>query len=446
MARRVKDQAIELSDRHTLTAGLIAGLTCPPEKMQAFLRDTESPGLQVRVTAAGAKSYVFEGKLNRRTIRRTIGDIRSWSIDRARSEARNMRVQLDGGTDPREVERSRAIQADKEKESAKRHATTVGEAWAAYVAERKLRWGTLHYRDHLRKVSPGGQEAARGTRGSGVTRAGPLFPLMGLPLRALDAATIEAWAAHEGNTRATSARLAWRLLKVFLRWCSENPTYKHLVPEKNPAKTHKARESLGRPTTKSDVLQREQLATWFAHVQQIENRVIATSLQVMLLTGARPGEVLAMRWEDISTTWKGLTIRDKVDGLRVIPATPYVLELLASLPRRNEWVFSSPTSETGRLSMPSNPHTTACLAAGLSGLTLNGLRRSFSSLTEWLEVPTGVVAQIQGHKPSATAEKHYKVRPLELLRLHHERIENWILEQADVRVPSDFPQVLRAVT
>ena len=38
-----------------------------------------------------------------------------------------------------------------------------------------------------------------------------------------------------------------------------------------------------------------------------------------------------------------------------------------------------------------------------------------------------------GHKPSATAEKHYRVRPLDLLRLHHERIEAWILEQAGVR-------------
>jgi hypothetical protein len=47
-------------------------------------------------------------------------------------------------------------------------------------------------------------------------------------------------------------------------------------------------------------------------------------------------------------------------------------------------------------------------------------------------VPAWVVAQIMGHKPSATAEKHYKVRPLELLRTHHEKIEAWMLEQAGV--------------
>ena len=135
-----------------------------------------------------------------------------------------------------------------------------------------------------------------------------------------------------------------------------------------------------------------------------------------------------------------------MEGTREIPLTPYVAHLMASLPRRNEWVFSSPTSASGCLTEPNTPHTRACKTAGLEGLTLHGLRRSFKSLTEWLEVPVGVVAQIQGHKPSATAEKHYTVRPLELLAFHHERIEAWILEQAEIVFePKLQPQILRAV-
>lgn len=82
-------------------------------------------------------------------------------------------------------------------------------------------------------------------------------------------------------------------------------------------------------------------------------------------------------------------------------------------------------------------HDKACTVAGIEGLTLHGLRRSFGTLTEWLETPAGIVAQIQGHKPSATAEKHYRVRPLDLLRLHHERIEAWILEQAGVQFDAE---------
>ena len=77
---------------------------------------------------------------------------------------------------------------------------------------------------------------------------------------------------------------------------------------------------------------------------------------------------------------------------------------------------------------------------------LSSKRLSKVRLTEWLEVPVGVVAQIQGHKPSATAEKHYTVRPLELLRLHHERIEAWVLEQAGITFdPKAAPGALRSV-
>jgi hypothetical protein len=51
-----------------------------------------------------------------------------------------------------------------------------------------------------------------------------------------------------------------------------------------------------------------------------------------------------------------------------------------------------------------------------------------------------------GHKPSATAEKHYTVRPLDLLRIHHERIESWVVEQAGVMFDANAaPNGLRLV-
>jgi integrase len=471
MARPKKDAQINLADAQELTVGLIDRLTCPAGKLQVFLRDTKAPGLRVRATAAseknpkGVKAFVFESKLNRQTIRRTIGDVRAWSIEAARNEANRLRVTLDAGTDPREVERQQ--QADKAEahdalvakvQAGKLAAVTVGEVWADYLTQRRPFWGELHYRDHLDKAKPGGLPSGRRGGGKKLTQPGPLAALMPLALRDLDQPTIEAWAAKEGLTRPSSARLAWRLLTVFLTWCAEEPAYAALLPAKNPAKTKKAREALGKAGTKKDVLQKGQLAAWFAAVQQLQNTVIAACIQMMLLTGARPGEVLALRWEDVNTKWKGISIRDKVEGTREIPATPYMLHLLAALPRRtmtdpktgmqiaNPWVFSSPTSATGCLTEPNNPHTRACKAAGLEGLTLHGLRRSFKSLTEWLEVPVGVVAQIQGHKPSATAEKHYTVRPLELLRLHHERIEAWILEQAGIVFDSKAaPGALRVV-
>ena len=429
----------KLQNRVRLTAGRVDAFTCPAGKSQAFLWDTEAPALALRVTPTGRKTYVFESRLNGATLRLSIGTAADWPLEKARGEAQRLKVLVDSGTDPRELERQQQAAQAAERAAAvakvkadKVAAVTVGEVWADYLEKRRPFWGDLHYRDHIDKAKAGGLPSGRRGGGKQLTKPGPLAALMPLALKDLDQATIERWAANEGKTRPSSARLAWRLLTVFLTWCAEQPEYANLLPDKNPAKTKKAREALGKAGTKSDVLQREQLAAWFAAVQQIQNPVIAACLQMMLLTGARPGEVLGLRWEDVNTQWKGISIRDKVEGTREIPATPYTLHLLAALPRRNEWVFSSPTSASGCLTEPNNPHTRACAAAGLEGLTLHGLRRSFASLTEWLEVPAGVVAQIQGHKPSATAEKHYKVRPLELLRVHHERIEAWILEQAGI--------------
>lgn len=471
MARRKADAPIDLAQPHALTAGLIAALRCPEGKEQAFLRDAVTKGLRVRVTAAGAKSYVFESKVNGKTLRQTIGNPDAWTIEAARAEANRLRVLVDQKTDPRELERQRAeaaelarveaqAKAEAEAQAQAARALTVGTAWARYIAERRPHWGERNYADHLSMTHEGG--TARKRLAGVATKPGPLAPIMAMRLVDLDAKAVETWAIEEAKTRPARVRLALRLLKAFLRWAAAESDLSDKV-EPAAASAKKAREAAGRAKPKDDVLERGQLASWFDKVRAIGNPVISAYLQTVLLTGARPGEVLAIRWEDLNTQWRGLTIRDKVEGERTIPLTPYVWHLLNALPRRNEWVFSSArtvslepkstarraryhaaqgttapaaavvqASASGRLVDPSIAHRRACAAAGLDGLTLHGLRRSFASLTEWLEIPAGVVAQIQGHKPSATAEKHYKRRPLDLLRVHHEHIEAWILEQAEV--------------
>ena len=436
MARPKNTEAPDLTQPVNMTAGVIERLTCPPDKAQAFMRDTQVPGLRVRVTTAGAKSFVFEAKLNRQTIRRTIGDVKAWSIEQARTEARRLAVSLDNGHDPREVERQqRAAQvAQQAAQAAQEQARTLGAmpVWNTYMEARRPHWGERHYRDHLTLSRAGGKQTNIGTGGRGVTIDAPLHALLVRPLSSLTAPVIDAWAAEQAKNRPTAARLALRMPKAFMGWCADQPEYAHLLPDTNPAKSKKAREALGKAQAKTDALLKEQLPAWFAHVRAIGNQPASAYLQIILLTGARPGEVLAMRWDDLNTQWRGLTIRDKVEGERIIPLTPYVHHLIATLPRRNGWVFASASQTDGHMSAPHRLHERACAAAGIDGLTLHGLRRSFKSLTEWLECPAGVVAQLMGHKPSATAEKHYTVRPLDLLRIHHERIEAFILEQAGV--------------
>lgn len=417
--------------RENFTAERVAGFKCQAEKQQSIYWDGKTPGLGLRVTAAGSKSYIFETSLNNKTIRMTIGDQRTYGIGKAQAEATRLKSMTDHGIDPRQV-RAEEIAAKSAEAAAMakrktRESVTVNMAWNEYLAARKQFWGARHYDDHLKIMQAGGENR---TRSHKLTEPGTLASLAMVRLVDMTPERVTEWAKIEGKKRPGRARLASRLLKAFLSWCSEHETYRTIIIS-NPAKNKAAREILGKPKARDDVLQREQLPAWFASVLQISNPVISAYLQALLLTGARPNELTAVRWDDADFQWDKLTIRDKVEGLRVIPLTPYLGQLLEALPRRNEFVFGSPSSASGHLVAPHEAHVKACAVAGLT-MSLYGLRRSFATLCEWIEMPAGIAAQIQGHKPSGVREKHYIRRPLDLLRMWHAKIEAWILEQSGI--------------
>ena len=426
------------------TAGRIAAFACPPDKAQAILWDSVQPALGIRTTPRGQPSFVFQSQLNGTTVRITIGKPPNWTIVAAREKARELQMHIDNGRDPREV-KAEIVAADVAKRTAdRRHAVTVGEAWEAYIAERRPHWSAHHLDDHLKLAQAGGKP--RVNRKNVKTIAGPLAPLMTRELRSLDAAAVRDWAAIETVTRPARARLALRLLKAFLRWCAAEDAYKDAA-DPTAASGKKARELVGSAKRKDDHLQREQLCPWFDSVRRIPNKVIAAYVQCLLLIGARREELAGLRWEDVNFQWKSISMHDKIEGERMVPLTPYVARLLGGLPRANEWVFSSArfvtpidgragrwenVSASGRLAEPSIAHRRACMAAGLEGLTLHGLRRSFASLCEWIEMPGGISAQIQGHAPQGVREQNYIRRPVDLLRVWHEKIEAWILNEAKV--------------
>ena len=415
-----------------LTAGRIAAFKCPQDKSQVFLWCNDPLGLAIRATINGAKSYVFQAKVKSKSMRFTIGSIKTWSISDAQVEARRLQVLIDKGYDPRhvkaEMEAAQKESTITKKSQQTRESVTLAIAWNEYIEDRKSSWSDSHYRDHIVSMHLGGDTRRRSDK---KTIPGTLASLANIRLVDLTPERIEEWAEVEARKRPTRARLSLGLLKAFLNWCAWHSTYK-LIVTTNAAQSKSAKEKLGKANVKNDVLQREQLPAWFEAVRQIQNPVISAYLQTLLLTGTRREELAKLRWDDIDFQWNSLTIKDKVEDQRIIPLTPYVAHLLSSLPRRNEWVFSSPTAATGRLIAPRVAHNKACDIAGLN-MTLHGLRRSFATLSEWVEVPGGISAQIQGHKPQGVREQNYIRRPLDLLRKWHCAIEEWILKEAGIK-------------
>ncbi|GJL73637.1 MAG: prophage integrase IntF [Nitrosomonas sp.] len=400
---------------------------------QAFLWCDAVPGLGVRATAGSTtKRYIFQSKINGKTMRTTIGSTDHWTIPQAQAEARRIKILIDRGNDPREVkahaEESKKREAAILKEKETRESITLAMVWDEYITARKPYWSERHSHDHVRVMQPGGEPRPRRKE---LTTPGELASLANDKLVDITSERLIDWARKEALTRPTRARLALRLLRACFSWCMNHAVYQKVMTS-NPAQSKDIREILGRPKVKNDVLQREQLPAWFNAVRQLSNPVISTYLQALILTGARREEMANLRWDDVDFQWNSLTMRDKVDGQRIIPLTPYVASLLSNLPRRNQWVFSSPTAASGRLAEPRIAHNQALTIAGLPPLTLHGLRRTFASLCEWIEMPAGIAAQIQGHKPQGVREQNYIRRPLDLLRKWHINIEAWVLEQAGI--------------
>ncbi|WP_429449517.1 tyrosine-type recombinase/integrase [Paraburkholderia sp. 40] len=449
------------------TAARVNGYSCPEGKAQSFIWDNGASGLGVRATAAGARTYIWQGKLNGGTVRVTIGSPKDWKIDDARDEARRLQRLVDAGKDPREEAAEQRAAHEARKAETRRQGVTLADAWAQYLDERRSKWSELHHRDHVDLSSVGGQPKKRG---KGLTEPGPLAQLMPLRLSDLTGEHIARWLEEEAAKRPARARLAFNLLRIFAGWCESKREYRGLV-DAQAVSTRISKDTLPKRTAKTDALQREQLTAWFQAVRQTANPTMETYLIGLLLTGARREELAGLRWDDVDFRWRSLHIADKVENEtgRVIPLTPYLASLLAELKRRNDtppnvrqmaklesegkawepspWVFSSPNAADGRLAAPNRALHRVCQAAGVPPVTLHGLRRSFSSLAEWTETPTGVVAQIMGHKPSAIAEKHYRRRPIDLLRMWHDKIEGWMLEQAGIDFMADVAAPgLRAVS
>lgn len=455
--------------KENFTAGRIAAFKCAEGKQQSIYWDAKTPGLGLRVTKAGAKSYIFETRFNGKTLRVTIGDDRSYSITEAQRVATELKSNTDKAIDPRELKADKLVQHEARLVRDKSMSDTLLVPWEEYVRESssKIRdpWGQRHINDHLRMAAAGGGKRKRGV---GITQEGLLRPLLALNFKQLTQITITKWLQDNSQSRPTQTALAYRLFRAFYNWLSEHEVYKDLVVEDLLA-TKKVRSNVPKVLPRRVAMQREQLAGWFRAVKSLPSHVHQAYLQILLLTGARREELAELQWDKVDFKNKVIEIKDKVDDsrLRTIPLTPYVAMLLTDLKEelklqlaarnlRNKtndqlsvYVFPS-RGVSGYIVSPTHRiYTEALKREGLEHLAAHDLRRSFATMGEEADVSDGVIKQIMGHKPKSgdTTEAHYKVRTIGRLRDKHIEIERWILGQAGIEQPQfeESPSLLTLV-
>lgn len=422
------------------TAGRVAGFKCPPDKRQAFMWNATTQGLGLRATPSGKPAYVFQSVYQGKDVRITIGSPTAWSIPDAQAKVRELQRLIDEGKDPRELKRD-AIAAHLEKEAAKAaQAVTAGDLWPTYLVEgrpkRKDAFKPRYLADLQNMAAPGGEPKKRG---QGLTRPGPIYPMLALPLSSINEDTLKEWHDQEARAGKHQAARALMMFRGFMRWAATQPKYRGLV-DLDAGKAPAILDTL--PSTaesrRTDALEAAQVKGWWEGVVQLPNPTASAYLRGLLLTGARREELAALKWDDIDFRWNKLTLADKVGQTRTIPLSPYLGQLLASLPRKKDdgglpvpFVFAS-TSKSGRIVDARASHAKAQQSAGIEHLTFHGLRRSFALMGEAAGAPAGAIAQVMGHRPSATAEG-YKPRSVDALRPFLERIEAHILMLAEVQ-------------
>jgi integrase len=450
MARPRKSAPIDYTVAHDLTHGLLERAICPADLPFVLVKDADKKGLRLRVTKAGGKHWQFETRVKGKLFTRALGAWPTISIEQARQEAHALRGQTEKGQDPRELERKQQQALDEAvaiervavaaaELAATTMALTVGDLWPKYLEEGKPKkraaWKPRYRADIILMSSPGG---VKKKRGKGVTRVGPLYPLMATPLVQINEDTLKEWHDKEAQQGADYAARALMIFRGFLRWAASKPDYRRLV-NRAAGSAPAILDTL--PSTKAnrriDSLESAQLPGWFSGTDTLGNRTIATYLKALLLTGARREELAGLRWEDVDFRWSRITLADKVVDTRIIPLSPYLAKLLVTLPRvtnkdgkANPYVFAA-KSASGHIEEPRSNFSKVNKHAGVVKLTIHGLRRSFSLLGEAAGAPAGAIAQVMGHSPDSIAEG-YRPRSIDALRPYLALIEAHILDQAGI--------------
>ena len=152
-------------------------------------------------------------------------------------------------------------------------------------------------------------------------------------------------------------------------------------------------------------LRPDELPRFFTALQNETNEVARNYIWMLLLTGARKTNVLAMRWDEIDFELQMWRIPDTKNGEPVnIPLTRLAMQLLTSIKPECEWVFPSPTSSAGHLQDPKKAWNRILKQAEIENLRIHDIRRTLGSYQAITGASLHVIGKSLGHKSSISTQ------------------------------------------
>jgi integrase len=327
-----------------LTKREIDGLVLPEGKTRERFYDSELPGFGITVYSSGRKAFFLQyGPSNRRR-RMKLGDYGALTPDKAREAAAKTLGEIAQGEDPlAERKRSRSI-------------PTLKDWVESFMVEVKRR-----------KRSPDKDRQ---------------FLRMAVKLwgtRRIDEITAEDIRRHfeyltnDGGRDGGGTPIRANRWLASLRACLQAAWREDKIPD-NPAR--KVRQNPENPP-RDRVLSNEELKRVLEEIDNLDDIHDRAAFTMLVETGARLSEVLRARWENIDLdegVWRLPTT--KSGRPQIIPLSSGTAAMLRTLPRLGPWVIPGRSPENQRKDLRT-PWDTIKEAAGLEGVTIHDIRRTF---------------------------------------------------------------------
>jgi integrase len=299
-------------------------LPLPPPGRRMTYRDSKTHGLQLRVTSNGAKTFcVFRWvKADSKPERITLGRYPDLSIEKAREKAAAINAQIASGANPNDVVRAGRMEM------------TLAELFDLYLE----RWAKPHKKTWKDDVAQFDLFCKR--RSSIATHK--LSRIGRKPIATLH--------AEIGGKTPIQANRVLALISSIFGWAMEQGIW----DKPNPAQgIRKFPEK-----TRDRFIQSEELPLFFEGLAMEPSGLLQDYFMLLLLTGARRSNLMAMRWDAISFERKEWRIPETKNGTPQIISLDdaqgvmmRILETRKSQGNRGPWVFPS-NSATGHLAEP----------------------------------------------------------------------------------------------
>ena len=347
--------------KNKLTTKFIENLKPNPVKRLDF-RDDLMPGLVLRVSVSGTKTFCLHRRINGKMRRLTIGRFGILSLAEARERVRQVLYEVESGR----FEERTGVEVEDRK--------TLGEIIPDYIEK----YAKVHNRDWKNKAS----------------LLGKMTDLHGKRLDQIKRADVTKACDVIMKTAPVSANRALAHLKHLMNWCVDRG-----MIEVSPIVGMKP---LTKETSRERVLTNDELrALWAAC--DADGYPFGDCMKLLILSGQRRAEVAELRWSELDLDkrlWTLPSKRAKNGKQHTVPITDAMMTVLRRVPRylTSDFVFTTtgktPISGFGRV----KDRLDKALPKATAPWIIHDLRRTMSTNLAMLKVPQPVTEALLNHR------------------------------------------------